>query len=383
MRIGVDIRPLLDRPLSGVGEYTLRLLSALLQQDNDDTFVFFANAFHGDVVLPKEWPSDRYMVRRFSIPNKLFNGAVRLVRTPKLDRLLGGVDCFFAPNIHFLAVSPATPLVLTVHDLSFFHYPELLSAKRRLWHQLVSPRRLIEESSGVIAVSHATAHDLQRTFRVPGGHLFVVQSGIDPHTVTAEDLGRVRAAHHLPDRFVFSLSTLEPRKNLVTLLDAYTLLRRDFGYDGSLVIAGAQGWSMGQFARIVADHPYRRDIHMLDYITDDDKHALYRLADAFLYLSLFEGFGFPPLEALLQGTPVVAGHHSSITEIVGDAALLVDVHNVREVAAATAQLLEDRSLRKELARSQGDLVQRYSWDRAAAETRDVFTAVQQRFSDRH
>lgn len=383
MRIGVDIRALLDRPLTGVGEYAFQLLDALLRDGHDETYVLFSNSFHETPELPNTWPRDRYTLRTFRIPNKLLNLSLVLTGHPALDRLLSPIDCFFAPNLHFLPLTKKIPFVLTVHDLSFHHYRSLFSFRRRLWHRLLMPERLFARADTLIAVSQATANDLTKTCGIPAEKIAMIHSGIHIVQTTEDAKARARTRYHLPPHFLLSLSTLEPRKNLLTALDAYAQLRANFGYQGGLVIAGAPGWSRGPFHHALASHPYRNDVHVLPYVSSEEKHALYALADVFLYLSVYEGFGFPPLEAALQGTPVVAGHHSSLSEVMDDAAVLVDVHNVADVAHAVAVLLHDAPLRERLASAAARVSARYSWQETAALTRAAFHTSLDRHAHRY
>ncbi len=377
MRIGIDIRPLLDRPLSGVGEYTLRLITAMLRQAPPDVhFVFCANSLFRTLELPHAWPKDRYTVVQRRLPNKLLNASLAVTGLPSFERLFGNVELVFVPNQNFV---PRTrvPLVLTVHDLSFHHYPDLFSFKRRWWHRIVRPERLMQRADALITVSRATASDVQSTFGIPAERIHVIHSGVDAPELQKEEIAHVRQAYHLPEHFLFSLSTIEPRKNLLTLLDAFTILKQDYGYKGDLVIAGAYGWSARAFGRALAAHPFRHAIRMLSYVRPEEKAALYRAADVFLYLSLFEGFGFPPLEAAMQGTPVVTGHHSSLCEVMENGALLVDVHNVREVAVAVHELLGDAEIRSHLAENHARLTSHFSWERSAQMTLTVFRDILQ------
>lgn len=383
MRIGVDIRALLDRPLTGVGEYTYQLLDALLHDGREETYVLFSNSWQRDASVPASWPRDRFELRSFRIPNKLLNLFLVFAHRPALDRLLSPIDCFFAPNLHFIPLSSRIPFVLTVHDLSFLHYRSLFSLRRRLWHRLLRPGQLFGRADTLIAVSQATALDLQRTYQVPAGKIAMIHSGINAVRASEQAKDRVRARYHLPERFLLSLSTLEPRKNLLSVLDAYALLRKDFGYCGGLVIAGAPGWSRGSFHAALASHPFRSDISILSYVAPEEKHALYALADVFLYLSVYEGFGFPPLEAAVQGTPVVAGHHSSLSEVMDDAAVLVDVHNIADIAHAVAAVLKDPGLRERLGSAAKRVCSRYSWQEAAAQTRTAFRTCIETYAHRH
>lgn len=372
MRIGVDLRPIQDRSLSGVGEYTVQLMSALFGFEADDHYVFFTNSASRAVPLPDAWPKDRYVHRHHRIPNKALNASLFFFDRPHVRTLCGPVDCFFAPNHNFLPGTKGIPLVLTVHDLSYHHYPTLFSRKKRMWHAMVRPRMIIDRASAIIAVSQATARDCVRTFRVPESKVHAIHSGVTTHTVTERERSEVQRQYLLPGHFLFSLSTHEPRKNLVTLLDAYEVLRRSGRYAGSLVLAGTPGWSVKEFEKAIRIHPYRGDILQLGYVPAEEKDALYALADVFLYLSFYEGFGFPPLEALAQGTPVVTGHHSSLTEIAGEGVLSVDVYNVRDVAQAVTMLAEEGSAREAYRRRGSELVQKYSWKKTAQQTSMVF-----------
>ncbi len=375
MRIGVDLRPYLDRPFSGVGVYTEQLLTALLRVAPEDEFVFFANGWRRTPRLPAAWYTARVTLRNRRLPNKLLNGLFALHVGPSTEHLLGDVDLFFAPNHLYLPRSRRVPMVLTVHDLAYRHFPALLTRRLRWWHAAVRPAALARDAAAVIAVSEATASDVQQELQIPRTRVHVVHSGIAYTPVTDADTAAIRRQHGLPAHYLCTLSSIEPRKNLLALLDAYTMLRREEGYAGGLVIAGAYGWSDRPFFLHLACHPFRHDIRVLRTVTETEKAALLKGADVFLFLSVFEGFGFPPLEALLQGTPVVAGHHSSITEVMGDCALLVDVHNVRDVVAATRAVLDHPDVRARLLAAAPALRARLHWDRAARATRAVFTDV--------
>lgn len=375
MRIGVDLRPIQDRSLSGVGEYTVQLMNSLFGLGTDDHYVFFTNSASRTVTLPEAWPRERYVHRHHRIPNKALNASLFLFRRPHVRTLCGPIDCFFAPNHNFLPGTKGTPLVLTVHDLSYHHYPALFSRKKRLWHAMVRPRMVINGATAIVAVSKATARDCVQTFRVPEKKVHTIHSGVTTHTVTEGERSAVRRKYRLPGHFLFSLSTHEPRKNLVTLLDAYSELRRSGRYTGALVLAGTPGWSVKEFEKAVRIHPFRGDILLLGYVPAEEKDALYALADTFLYLSFYEGFGFPPLEALAQGTPVVTGHHSSLAEIAGDGVLSVDIYNVRDVVQAVKILAEEKDAREALRRRGSGLAQRFTWKKTAQATSAVFHSL--------
>lgn len=379
MRIGVDIRPLLDQPLTGVGEYTFHVLGALLREaSHEDHFVLFASSRMHSFIAPQSWPTERFTLRQFHIPNKLLNVALFAAGKPRLERLVGTVDLLFVPNANFLPRSISVPVVTTAHDLSFLHYPQLFSLRRRMWHRVVRPENLFKRSAAVIAVSEATRRDVIRSLRIPEQRVTAIPSGIAVHERSAEEQQQAKQRYHMPEQFLFALGTQEPRKNLVTLLEVFALLKREHGYAGDLVIAGGAGWSRKALDQTLARHSYRSAIHVLGFVRQAEKEALYQMADLFLSLSLYEGFGFPPLEAAVLGTPVITGHHSSLSEIMGDTAVLVDVHNVRDIARAATTMLGDPSFRANMQRQRGMLKSRYSWDRAAQQTLQLFHSVVQR-----
>lgn len=367
MRIGVDLRCLMDGTRTGVEEYTLHVLRAMMEAAPSDTFVLFANS-RRPMHLPA-FEGANVETRTFVYPNTLFNLALKTLRTPPLDRLVGGVDVFFVPTVRLAPLSPACPLVLTVHDLSFVRYPRLFSRDRQVWHRLMEPRRLAERAARVIAVSQATARDVAALYGVAPARLTVIPSGIPPHMrQLSEDDPRAaeaRARYRLPARYVLFLGTLEPRKNLTGLLDAYTRVR-DAELPHALVLAGVRGWIPDTFFDRVRAHPYARDIRFTGFIEDADKPAVYGLAELFVYPSYYEGFGFPPLEALACGTPVVTSATSAMPEIAGPWAALVNPADPGELAEVMIDRL--RTPTPVPAHVSAEIRTRYSWERAGSET---------------
>src|SRR3989344_1143674 len=380
MRIGIDVRCLTEGRRTGVEEYTEKLLRELFSLDQDNEYVLFLNSWHetaGDFAWLEAFP--RVTLCRFRYPNKLLNLCLWYLGRPYLDRLLGGVDVFFVPNQNFVRVSPWVPLVVTAHDLSFELFPETFSWKQRLWHFLVNFRGLARRAARIIAVSQSTAGDLQEYYGVPEEKITVVLSGKDetcqPMDRNSLTLLDVQKRYRLPYRFILSFGTFEPRKNTLMLVEAFEELRRSGGeaakYD--LVLAGSPGWcSEGLYARIEAS-PFRENIRVLGFVPDEDKAALYNLASLFVYPSLYEGFGFPPLEAMASGVPVIASHASSIPEIVSDAALLVDPYQPNELLLALQAVLTDRELSERLKARGLARAARFSWKRSAEETLRVLT----------
>lgn len=375
MRIGIDIRALAGGKHSGVEEYIRGILLAMFEAHPEHEFVLFLNAWNGiepNLSFAQDFP--HVTVRKFRIPNKLLNFSLWYLRYPKLDQLIGGVDVFFVPNMNFVAVSSSVKLWVTVHDLSFEIFPETFSWKQRLWHYLVNLRGLLRRADRILAVSQSTASDIMDRYQVSKEKIEIIYSGTGKQNQLLDrnslELIEVQKKYQLPYRFILSLGTLEPRKNLTSLLRAFEVFHRSavgelLKYD--LVIAGVPGWKCQEFLQAVRTSPVRHHIHLLGFVDEHDKPALYNLASVFVYPSFYEGFGFPPLEALACGLPVITSHSSSLPEIIGQAGILIDPYRPDEIREALIQILSDKSYRESL---QGKAIQqakKFSWERASAE----------------
>ena len=385
MRIGIDVRCLAEGKRTGVEEYTLALLSGLFELDRENEYILFFNAWKKDVPDFVSECAARYQnvtLKAFRFPNKLLNLSLWYLHFPKLDRLIGGTDIFFLPNLNFASVSQKTKLVVTAHDLSFELFPETFSLKRRIWHFFINFKRLALSADKVIAVSHSTKDDLMTYYGVPEDRITVIESGIGGqfHAMSRNDteLIRVQEKYHLPYRFILSLATLEPRKNILALIQAYEALlslKHPALEKYSLVIAGTRGWKCEEIFDAIAHSPHQDKILLPGFIADEDKTALYNLSSVFVYPSLYEGFGFPPLEAMASGVPVIASHSSSLPEVVGDAGILIDPYQPDELLSALKQVLTDQSLIESMRAKSLERAKMFTWEQAIRSTHDIFRAL--------
>jgi len=377
MNIAIDIRCLMEKELTGVGEYTRELLSNLFKQDNKNQYYLFYNS-RKDVssVLPRfDFPNVKYC--GFCWPNKLLSFCLLAFRWPKLDQLIEKkyktppLDLFFFPNIGFIASK--CKYIITAHDLSFAFFPEFLSFGRKIWHKLVNPRKLFNESARVIAVSENTRNDLHRVYSIANEKITVVWSGVDqnfrPMGKNAVELENVRKKYDLPDKFILFLGTLEPRKNVSSLISAFSNFQSRNFQKRSLVIAGKRGWKCDDV--LIEIEQFNRNnsekIYYLDYVDPADKPALYNLAGCFVFPSFYEGFGLPVLEAMASGCPVIAGNNSSLTEICGNAALLFDSANISDLAEAI-ELMSDKNVSEMYGNRGLKRAKQFSWEKTAQKT---------------
>jgi len=283
--------------------------------------------------------------------------------------LAGQVDLF-----HALAyVTPfftRKPCVVTVHDLSFLRNPERFRFANRTYLRLFTALS-VKRAQRVIAVSQNTKQDIMTVYGLPAEKIDVVYSGLDAHfkRPAQQDIEDFRAAHGLPDRFILYLGTIEPRKNLSTLIRAYAKVRPD---GIKLVCAGGRGWMHEDVFQTVEELRLSREVIFPGFLPDDDLPLWYSAAEIFVYPSAYEGFGLPVIEALACGVPTITTNASSLPEAAGDAALLVPPDDSAALADTLARLLNDPSLQTELAERGPKQAARFNWRDTARDTAGVY-----------
>lgn len=279
-------------------------------------------------------------------------------------------DVLFVPShvIPFLPPGLLPPAVVTLHDVGYRHFPTAHTAGQRLYLEL-STRWSSFAATQVIAPSQATATDLARFYGTPESKLRVIYEAADapPQTEFPQETQFAKYALYV--------GTLQPRKNLARLIDAYGLLVAREKIDWELVIAGGLGWLGEQFRAQVAGLGLGGRIHFPGYVDDADLPALFQKALFFAFPSLYEGFGLPVLEAQQMGVAVMTSNNSSLPEVAGDAALLVDPNDTEAIADAMLRLSRDEALRQELIAAGYENVKRFSWEKAARETLAVLLAA--------
>lgn len=381
MRIGIDIRCLVEGRRTGVEEYTINLLENIFKHDQRNKYFLFLNSFKEPAIdLDKFRHFENVEVKRFRVPNKILNFCFWYLKWPKIDKMIGGVDVFFLPNITFCAFSKKVKTVITAHDLSYEYHPETFSWKRRLWHLFVNPRKIFERADKIIAVSKSTGNDLQEYYGIDKNKVTVI------HSAVSENLGpvdrnnpkllEIKDKYDLPYKFVLSLGTIEPRKNVISVIRAFDYLKKNRVPGAEklkLVIAGTHGWKDNRIFSEINASACKEDIKFIGYVEEDDKKYLYNLASVFVYVSLFEGFGFPPLEAMRCGTPVICSNNTSLPEIVGPAAIMVDPSKVDEIFLALKSIICEPDLREDLRKKGIARAGQFSWRMTAVKTIEVIT----------
>ncbi|MBU2036683.1 glycosyltransferase family 4 protein [Patescibacteria group bacterium] len=379
MIIGIDLRVLARGTRSGIEEYAINLLSRLLSLDKNVQFKLFCNAFK-QVELNYDWLKlPNVELKKFYFPNRfIFDPAAKFLKLPKIDKLLGGCDAFLAPHFLLAPISRNCKKIITFHDLSFEYFPEFFPWRKRFWHVSLAPRARAREADKIIAVSQSTKEDLIDLYGVAEEKIRVIYSGVGEEfkPLLKQECQAAARKYNLPDNFILYFGTLEPRKNIVGLIKAYEIFRAKLlmsdinSLSPALILAGNKGWLYDEIFNAAKNSPYAGDIKFIGFIEPADKPQLFNLASLFVYPSFFEGFGFPPLEAMACGVPTITSHTSSFPEVVADSALMVDPYNYEEIAWAMQEVWLDANLKKSLMADGLERAKIFSWDKCARETLD-------------
>ncbi len=373
MKIGIDVRCLCDEKKSGVAEYTENLVENLLKIDKENQYFLFYNSWK-NVSLPSwNFPNAKFF--GFKIPNKILNFGLKFFGFPKIDWLIKErLDTFLIPNTNFISLSKNCKKIVVIHDLSFEIYPEFFSPKSRLWHKLANLKKICGEADKVIAVSKNTARDLEKIYKIRSEKIKTIYSGIKTTEAQEYDLRRVKEKYNLPDNFILYLGNIEPRKNLETLIRAFEILKNveDENFRPlQLIIVGALGYKSDSFFEVVEKSSETRNIKILDYADTEDRPALYKLAKIFVFPSFYEGFGFPPLEAMAQGVPIISSVSSSLTETIGNAGILINPYDANNLACAINVLIKDSAVRNEMIQRGFERIKKFNWRKTAEETLEI------------
>lgn len=373
MRIAIDYTAAI-RQGAGIGRWARCLVQALLRLDQENSYtLFYTRAVGND--LPPTLPDSRNVVgRRLWFNERVLNMLWYKLGVPlPIDALTGAADVFHFPDFALPPVRRGATVV-TVHDLSFLLVPECADQRLRLHLEKVVPLS-VREADFVCADSENTRNELTTLLDVAPGRVEVVYGGVDHRFFPITDpsaLEATRQKYGLSFPYIFYMGTIEPRKNLGRLLQAYTLFRQRFRFPHRLVIAGGLGWLYQEVLRDIDQLAAEQKVIFLGRVPDDDLPALYSLCDLFVFPSLYEGFGLPPLEAMACGKPVVCSNSSSLPEVVGDAGVFVSPHDVDGLAEAVGQLLGDAARRQELGARGIERAKRFTWEAAARQTLEIY-----------
>jgi len=376
MRIGIEGKVLTPR-IGGIGRYAIQLIDALLaltsQQDHDLEFVIFTAPQTDRSYLEGSRASRCERFRR--IKSTLIRSAVLLPVGARCEH----IDVFHGLDQSGIPLwGKGGKSVVTIHDVIPLVLPWAFSRRHR-WVLATALGRIRQQAEMVIVPSNAVAEDVVHYLHVERERITVIPMGCDPRFHPNGEPARaaaMRRRYDLPERYILFVGTLEPRKNVKTLLQAFAHVIADKPQDGlHLVIAGGRGWGGEDYVAMVEALGLRDAVRFTGFVDDDHLPDVYRGALLFVYPSLYEGFGLPVLEAMACGVPVITSKRASLPEVAGDAALLVDPTQPEALAAAMSALLHDGALRQDLRAKGLARAAAFTWEAVARQTVAVYRTV--------
>ena len=367
MRIGIDARKLHD---FGIGTYIRNLLRQLARQDRQTEYVVLAR--------PADCEALATLGENFrAVPETAGNYSIaEQIRVPLALRR-EGVTLFHAPH-YVLPPLVMCRSVVTIHDCIHLMFPQYLPNRIALTYARVSIGLASRRATRVLTVSESSKRDILRFVDIPAEKIDVIYNayderfGVEPRE---EDVARVRERYQLHDPFVLYAGTVKPHKNVERLIEAFDLVRKHGLDDLKLVLIGDEISKYAALRRAVHSHQLHKYVRFLGYLPEETLAVMYRLASVFVFPSLYEGFGLPPLEAMASGTPVVTSNVSSLPEVAGDAAVLVDPYDSTSIAGGIERVLGDDALRRNLREKGLARAKQFSWETSVRRVREIYQEV--------
>jgi len=381
-RIGIDISTLLNHgPDIGAGRYIINLVHNLLEIDNKNTYVLtgrYTSTEYLEIAynLKKDFENNKIELKFYGTPQKKLDLWNRL-KFPPIEFLGFKADILHCPD-YLIPPTLNKNIVLTIHDLAFLRFPEF-NFDWFIKKYAREVKKNAQISRKIIADSESTKDDIIRFFKIDPQKIEVIYLASDtvfkklPETRIDRNILK---KYKINKKYILSVGTIEPRKNFITLIKAFNLIKqKNTGFDYKLVIAGRTGWKSEATYEEREKSPYREDILFTGRVPDRDLVQIYNQAELFVYPSLFEGFGLPPLEAMSCGLPVIASDSSSLKEVVGDAGILLSPGNNIEIQKQILHVLENEEIKEELKRKSLIRAKKFSWEETAQKTINLYYKI--------
>jgi glycosyltransferase involved in cell wall biosynthesis len=370
VKVGIESVPFYGN-LSGVGQYSTRLIEAA--SSVDDSKVQF------EIVRPlMPWRKFRpaiagnkhlsYRIVRWFPPIIYYQMFKRLGWAPPYDLVaLKKYDAFLFFNFVAFPVRKKTPSLVVIYDLSFIYYPQY-TQRKNLPYMLKFVPRSVKRASRIITISENSKKEIIDHYKIGGDMVEIINPAVD-HKIfkpqPADRISQIAAKYRIGGSYILCVATLEPRKNLIGVLEAFEKLPENIKSTHSLVLVGGKGWLDGELEKKYELLASKYSLIKTGYVPDEDLPALYSGAEVFVYPSFYEGFGMPPLEAMACGTPVITSDSTSLPEVVGDAGIMIKAEDTSELANQIEKVLRDKELADSL-RAKG-LIQakKFTWDESA------------------
>lgn len=367
MRIAIDIRKLHD---FGIGTYVRNLVRHLARIDHETEYVLLCG--RADCAVVRELGANFRPVAENSPAYSL----AEQLHVP-ISLLREGIDLFHSPHYVLPPLTPCRSIV-TIHDCIHLMFPQYLPNRLAYVYARATMWMAAKRADRILTVSNASKRDILRFFDVPESKIAVIPNAIDERFGEAPpdtEVVRVRERYQLDAQFVLYAGNIKPHKNVERLIDALHRLHQDGFAELRLLVIGDEITRHAALRRAVHRYGLHKFVRFHGFVPDQTLAVLYRLAAAFVFPSLYEGFGLPPLEAMASGTPVVTSNVSSLPEVVGDAAVLVDPYDAASIADGIRRVLTDEALRRELTARGLERARQYSWERSVRRIREIYGQV--------
>jgi len=371
MRIGINASKIYDVH-TGVGRYTSNLSRSILKTDSKNDYYFYAPGGMSNAVVDNiKWTDFKKPV--VSIQNntlRILWEQIVLPMCSRKDRL----DLFHYTDHALSLLFRKCPIIITVHDIAYLRLPNLLNISRKVYKKNIL-QVSIRKAQVIIADSYATKKDIIEYFGIKEEKIRVVHLGVESRFRPINNVENFRLKNKLPSKMILNVGTLEPRKNVVSLIKSFKKLKERGFKDGKLVIAGNKGWLYEEIFKEVGHSDLKQEILFLGVVKDEDLPLLYNCADIFVYPSLYEGFGLPPLEAMACGIPVITSNTSSLPEVIGDAGIMIDPTDINSLCDSMYVLLKDKELWNRMRNMGLERSKLFSWDNTAEKILKVYDEV--------
>jgi len=367
---------------TGVGQYTKRLVEALSQILSETNLTVFAFNFLTRSAPEPIFTGNTKIKYRYIrlFPGKIYTFAFKLGLTIPINLLLRSKpDIIWFPNfVRWPVWGKKVKTIITLYDLSFIKFGQYSSPANRRYMLRFVPES-IDKASHIITISKNSKSEIINQYKVDPAKISIVYPAVDHEVFYPRNVAEIESIKHkykLPKNYILYVGTIEPRKNIDGILDAYEALGENLRRNYGLVLAGGKGWLDDKIqARIASYQKTAGEVHKLGYVPDDDLPALYSGAGVFIYPSFYEGFGMPPLEALACGVPVITADNSSLPEVVGKAAILIQADDTQGLASAVGVVLEDKKKRQAMVVAGIKQAQKYNWQTSAQQLKKVMELV--------
>ena len=377
VNIGIDISLTIGER-AGVGNYCYNLVKHLAKIDKKNTYVlfpFYYYIFHPDFKKAERPPNRNFRINLKKIPSNIIKTLWKSGFIPKK---------FFFPKVDILhSTTFCIPkkgykkLVVTIYDLSFLTHPEF-HLEDNVYHCHKGSLEAVQYADKIIAISENTKKDLVKYLHCDPRKIVVTYLGVDKRFKPIKNQNKIeeiKKKYDLSKRYIFTLSSIEPRKNISGLIESYARLPTGITDVYDLVIAGGKGWRNLDIYKRVRKSDFEKKVRFIEYVHDNDLPYLYNGATVFVYPSFYEGFGLPVLEAMTCGCPVISSNISSIPEVVGKAGILINPNNTYELRDSIQKLLENPKVQKRMSKRGLKQAKKFTWEKCAKQTYKIYEGL--------